>query len=293
MVTWKAERSAELAAASTQASGDVWAVPKRLQTLAELQIARGRYAEADRVYDRAAAFIDSMIGKASTVLEKTAVITASSQIYAQHFSLIADHFDNPSKAYSIVEQVRGRVAADLLAAGSVSTQAAKGTERMISQLRLKLMAARSTDQVRALRDQIFMTEQARWVSSGVTILTRSADPVGIAQVQRALAPSAVLLEYVVTDPNSYCLIISRTGSRIVRLDGKARIEPLVTAYLKAVKCKSPALAEARGLYDALFALYGRLRKREPSSSYVTAHCIWCHSTPSESCQAAISRRLEP
>ena len=165
---------------------------------------------------------------------------------------IADHFDNPSKAYAIVEQVRGRVAADLLAAGSVSTQAAKRTERTISQLRLKLMAARSTDQVRALRDQIFMTEQTRWVSPGVSVLkTRSREPVGIAQVQQALAPSAVLLEYVVTDPNSYCLTISRTGSRIVRLDGKARIEPLVTAYLKAVKAKSPALAEARGLYDAL------------------------------------------
>src|SRR5437870_4666183 len=38
----KAERCAELAAASTQASGDVWAVPQRLQTLAQLQVARGR-----------------------------------------------------------------------------------------------------------------------------------------------------------------------------------------------------------------------------------------------------------
>src|SRR5205085_7005407 len=58
----KAERSAELAAASTQTSGDVWAVPQRLQALAELQVAQGRYAEADRVYDRAEAFLDSIIG---------------------------------------------------------------------------------------------------------------------------------------------------------------------------------------------------------------------------------------
>ncbi len=42
------------------------------------------------VYDRAEAFLDSMIGNASTVLEQTAVITASSQIYSQHFALIAD-----------------------------------------------------------------------------------------------------------------------------------------------------------------------------------------------------------
>ena len=248
----KAERSAELAAASTQASGDVWAVPQHLQVLAELQIARGRYAEADRVYDRAEAFLDAMIGNVSTVLEKTAVITASSQIYSQHFALIADHFNDPQKAYAIIEQVRGRAAADLLAAGSVAPAGAKRTERAISQLRLKLMAARSTDEVRSLRDQIFMTEQTRWITPGVSVLkTKSRETVGLEQIQQALAPSAVLLEYVIADPSSYCLTISRSGSRIVRLGSKAQIEPLVAAYLKAVKAKLPAVPEARSLYDAL------------------------------------------
>src|ERR1700733_4418526 len=89
----KAERYAELASASKQASGDLWAVPQRLQTLAEIQVARGRYEEADRVYDRAEDFLDSLIGNASTVIEKTAVITASSQIYSQHFALIANKFN--------------------------------------------------------------------------------------------------------------------------------------------------------------------------------------------------------
>ncbi len=107
----KAERSAELAAGSTQASGDVWAVPQRLQALAELHVARGRYAEADRVYERAEAFLDAMIGNVSTVLEKTAVITASSQIYSRHFALIAEHFNNPQKAYAIIEQVAETAAA--------------------------------------------------------------------------------------------------------------------------------------------------------------------------------------
>ncbi len=180
----KAERSAELATASTQASGDVWAVPQRLQELAELQVARGRYAEADRVYDRAEAFLDAMIGNVSTVLEKTAVITASSQIYSRHFALIAEHFNNPQKAYAIIEQVRGRVAADLLAAGSVAPAGAKSAERAISQLRLKLMAARSTNEVRSLRDQIFMMEQTRWVTPGVSVLkTKPRETVGLEQIQ--------------------------------------------------------------------------------------------------------------
>ena len=248
----KAERSAELAAESIQASGNLWAVPQRLQAVAELQVARARYDEADRVYERAEAFIDAMIGNVSTVLEKTAIITASSQIYSQHFSLIAQQFNSPQKAYSIIEQVRGRVAADLLAAGSISTAAAKNTERTISQLRLKLMAARPTEEVLRLRDQIFMTEQARWVTPGVNVFqAKGPEPVAIEQVQQTLRPSTVLLEYVLADPNSYCLTISQSISRIVRLPGKAQIEPLVGAYLKTVKGKLPALAEARALYDAL------------------------------------------
>ena len=104
------------------------------------------------------------------------------------------------------------------------------------------MAARSTDEVRSLRDQIFMMEQTRWVTPGVSVLkTKSRETVGLEQIQQALAPSAVLLEYVIADPSSYCLTISRSGARIVRLDSKARIEPLVAAYLKAVKAKLPAI----------------------------------------------------
>jgi CHAT domain-containing protein len=248
----KAERSAELVAEFTQASGDVWAVPQRLQAVAELQIAHGRYAEADRIYDRAEAFVDSMIGRFSTVLEKTAVITASSQIYSQHFALIANQFNDPRKAYNIIEQVRGRAVADLLAAGLATPSGAKTAERTISQLRLKLMAARSTDDVRSLRDQIFMKEQARWITPGASVLkTKSHEAVEMEQIQQALAPSAVLLEYVIANPNSYCLTISRTGSRIVRLASKAQIEALVASYLNAVKAKLPAISEARSLYDAL------------------------------------------
>jgi CHAT domain-containing protein len=248
----KAEHSAELAAESSQASGDLWAVPQRLQTLAELQIARARYGEAADVYDRAEAFVDSMIGKATTVLEKTAIITASSHIYSEHFSLIANHFNNPRKAFGIIEQARGRVATDLLVSGLTSTPASKSTERAISQLRLKLMAARSADQLHTLRDQIFMAEQGRWVTPGVSVLkTRSAEPVEIEQLQRTLAPSVLFLEYVLADPTSYCLVISHDALRIVRLRGKTAVEGLIAAYLRTVKAKDPAIAEARALYEAL------------------------------------------
>jgi CHAT domain-containing protein len=248
----QAERLAELAATSTQESGDAWAVPQRLQTLADLQISRGEYANADRVLDRAGSFIDGMIGNYSGIFEKTALIRAASDLYAKHFALVADKFNDPTRAYDIVEQVRGRVLTDLLLSGSTSSDQSKKHEHELSEMRLKLMAAHSSSDVRRLREQIFVAEQARWAAPGVSILKRrSNDSVGLSTLEHALSPSALLLEYVISEPRSYCLAISRSGARIVALGSSHYVEALALAYLKAVKAKQPAMVEGRRLYDAL------------------------------------------
>ena len=211
----KAQHFAALAAASTQSCGDIWSVPERLQALAEIEIRQGAYSEADRDYNRAAAFVDSTIGNLSGVLDKTALIKASSELYSQHFCLMAQHFKNPAKAFSIIEQVRGRITTDLLMAGSVTPEEARRQERTISQLQLKLTAARSTAEVSSIRDQIFMAEQSRWITPDVSILkARAHASIGLDRVEGSLSPSSVILEYVVGDPHSYCLVISHGGSRI-------------------------------------------------------------------------------
>jgi len=46
-----------------------------------------------------------------------------------------------------------------------------------------------------------MTEQARSINPGVSVLkSKSRETVGLEQIQRALSPSAALLEYVIADP---------------------------------------------------------------------------------------------
>jgi len=248
----KAEQFAKLVVESTQTSGRTWSIPQRLQTLAELQISQGKYADAEATYDRAGAFVDSMIGTFPSVIDKTALIRASSEIYSQHVSLVAERLHDPKKAYSIVEQVRGRVTTDLLMAGSVTSDEARRTERRIAQLRLKLRDVRSASEVRRIGDQIFTVEQSRWVTPEISILkARSHGTVGIDLLQHGLRGSEVILEYVVADPHSYCLVISRSNVRIVTLAGKQQIEVLIAAYLKAARAKQPAFAEARHLYDAL------------------------------------------
>lgn len=250
----KATELATLAATATQESGDAWSVPRRLETVALLDIKQGKYHEADSMFDRASAFVDALIGNYSSVLQKTAIIKASSDLYAQHFALVAEHLKNPAKAYSIIEQVRGRITTDLLTAGAVASPQAKKDQHAISALRLKLASARSTAEVRRIRDQIFLVEQSQWITPEINILkAQSHESIGMDRIQKSVLPSAAILEYVIADPKSYCLVIANSGAQIVPLAPKKVIDGLVASYLKAVKAKTPAHAEARRLYDVLLA----------------------------------------
>jgi len=47
-------------------------------------------------------------------LGKTALIKGVGDLYEKHFGLIAEHGGDPTKAFSVVEQARGRVMTDLL-----------------------------------------------------------------------------------------------------------------------------------------------------------------------------------
>jgi len=50
-----------------------------------------------------------------------------------------------------------------------------------------------------------------------------------------LKPGQLMLEYVMAEPRSYCLVISRNHVRIVPLAGRNTIEKLIAAYLKTLK----------------------------------------------------------
>lgn len=259
----KAEHFAGLALDSTQASGDLWSVPQRLKTLAEVEVREGKYADADDAYDRASVFVDSLVGNYTSVLEKTAVLTAASDIYAEHFSLVAGQLHQLPRAYAIVEQVRGRILADLLLSGSTRSSDAANEERAIARLRIKLLAPTPPRDVQRIRDQIFLAEQSRWITPDISILkAQSRETIGIARVQQSLSPSTVILEYVVADPKSYCLIITRSGARIAELPARQKIDALAEAYLKAVKMKQAADVEGRRLYDALLQPISEAKQKE-------------------------------
>jgi CHAT domain-containing protein len=114
------------------------------------------------------------------------------------------------------------------------------------------MAARNTSDVMKLRKDIFMAEQVRWTNLGVSINhVDAADRIDLRTVQGEIAPAEAVLEFVVGEPRSYCLVITHTSARLIELAGRKHVERLVTSYLGAVKAKRSAVAEAKALYAAI------------------------------------------
>jgi CHAT domain-containing protein len=248
----EAEVLARRAAESAQAGGYIPQIPKFLNILAQIQVSRKEYIEADQTYDRAATIQDLMIGNANNTLGKTALIKGVGDLYEKHFSLIAEHGDDPAKAFSVVEQARGRVMTDLLISGNKTSPESLAAEKNLARLRLQLIDAHSEKDVERLRDEIFLAEQFRSVTPEVGILkVRMHQAVTAQQLQGNLSNSEALLEYVVDDPDSYCLVITRTSMRISKLIGKHELSSLVVRYLSKLKSKERADDEGRHLYDVL------------------------------------------
>jgi CHAT domain-containing protein len=241
-----------------QASGEIDKLPEQLRTLAALKSSGGRFLQADRIYDKAEAFVDAAIYSDPAILDKTTWINSTGEMYVQHFALLADHLGNTAKAFSVIEQVRGRVTTDLLVGGARSSATAMENERAISQAQLALRSANTPADIRRVSDRLFFLEQKRWITPEVSILkARARSRIPLAMVQRTLSGEAVILEYVLGNPNSYCLVITRGTAQIVRLGSRKQIEDLVAEYLESVKSrKGETQGDAHQLYEMLMSPLG-------------------------------------
>jgi CHAT domain-containing protein len=247
-----AEALARNALNTLERAGVLSSLPVRLDALAQVLIAEKKYAEADAIYDHAASIQDALIGKADSMIVKTALITGADQLYSHHFALIADHFNNPEEAYNVLEQGRSRGIVDLLLSGGSTSPQAVSIEQTISKLRLKLATMQNGEGVPRVREAIFLAEQQRAVNPDLTILsTHRFKPIQLKTIQQCLRPSEVVLEYVVAEPSSYALAITRTSKQIIELPGRKTIENLVEDYRKAVHTGTSAAKEAHALYEAL------------------------------------------
>jgi len=246
--------------AASQRLGDRYYVPRDLTVLADLKARRGQSTEAEGLYEQAEDVIEGMLVTVDEPYWNSSLAGSKSQTYLQHFELVAKTGD-ASNAFRVLERVRGRTLAwalkDKKSFPNSESEQTASSETEVSSLQRQLMQENDSSKRQQLLDQLFEYERRisfAWIKDEVSSQRLPVQPASLRTVEQDLKPNEVLLEYVLDDPNSFCLSITRSGTHLRQLvAGRKQIEELTHAYIDEVRAKASGTEVSHQLYDSLIA----------------------------------------
>jgi CHAT domain-containing protein len=160
-------------------------------------------------------------------------------------------------AFAIIERARGRTVADMLRRHDadppqdVNTMAGK-----LAGVQAELLETTDARRRNMLLDTLEEDEEELGYLDALNpIAHRGAEHAAdLPTIQRSLGPHETVLEYVLADPESFCLAFDPSTVAIVKLPaGKQQIESTISSYLASISSGHPAHEDAQRLYSVLLA----------------------------------------
>jgi CHAT domain-containing protein len=188
---------------------------------------------------------------------ESTLVGAMSSVYLGDFALAAAQRD-AAGAFNILERVRGRTAADMLRNHTwapYESTSSRELEGQLSRLQVRLMRSNDASERGELLDDIVEVEERLSYNRDPVdrhSLRMSTHPIPLRLAQDMLRPDEALLEYVLTEPNAFCLTVTHDHSGIVFLPvGRKKLEALVSGYLSAIEEQKPTAEGGKQLYSLL------------------------------------------
>ena len=248
------------AVAAVRELEDRYHLPEDLTLLADLESRKGNVKRSGELYSEATDVIDALLVNLNTDQLKGSLISQLSDAYVGHFRLVATKLLDSRRAFEIIENARGRELSDNLRGDSKSLASADertiGAVRDINRIQIALLHATSPTERSVLLDLLFGEEQrlasVRNRNPGLNSNARRFKPVPVADFQRSLHSDAIVLEYVLDEPVSFCLRITPSDIAVIPLTaGQKRIETLVDEYLDAVRSRNSERSSSQELFAVL------------------------------------------
>jgi tetratricopeptide (TPR) repeat protein len=239
-------------------AGDRLLLPATLAEAGRISAAMGKLRTADRFFEEATDIASGVIASVPTMMAKDEFIASLDELYLDHFRLHAKMRDTAG-AFRVLEQARGRAVVDALQRGGSAarplTARLTEPEKRIARLQLQLMRSRDKAERRRLLSALERSEEEVYpalVARDDRSSAKPSQPVTLAGLQRDLPTGHAVLEYLLAEPRSYCLFVTRDRSAIIEIPGKAEISKGVDAHLSAIERRSDLSQPGRKLFDALF-----------------------------------------
>ena len=235
--------------ANKQIPDELYFLPRNLSIKARILARMGRIRESNTLYQKGADLIDSLLAHAPTANVERELITSMEQVYAGYFdSLCAQN--KFAEAFRTIEKARGRFEAQSLEhVEATPPRPASDLDQKLVRLNLALLNTDDPAKRATIVDQIGETE-GRLPSEFLEGRT-AMNPVSLAQLQTDLGPQQVLVEYVLDDPRSYALSVTRTAVSRYILPSKQILEQEAHDYRSSVTQRRPDVALGQKLFQQL------------------------------------------
>jgi CHAT domain-containing protein len=256
----QAERYATAAERETEALDDRYHLPEDLALMADLAAASGRTRGADSLYRRAEDVTEGLLVSLPSRQVESSLIGGLSNIYVGHFRLVAGRLNNVPEGFRILESARGRAIADQLRSGaplrSPDDRITQAARKELNRLQIELLHATSPEERGRLLERLFDTEQVLAPTgesnTGLQKAALRANPVTMRALQDSLSLSEAVLEYVLDDPQSFCLYVTRDRAGLSPLPAsREEVGKLVAAYREEISGRLPSTTSAARLYSVL------------------------------------------
>ena len=242
----------------TTARHDGYSLPQRFSRLAEIYVKRGRISEANSLYDQITDIIEGLLINSPSPYAKSSLIDWLSDIFTSHFKLVVNQLNDPDQARTILERARGRTLAEairnnLIEPSSDSSNALMPSKEL-SSLNSRLLEARTAVERKDLLDRLFVAEQrmAPAIAQRNSYFQHAVSrPASLRSIQAALKPGEVLLEFLLSEPQSFCLQITQKELISHKLPGRSAIDTWIDEYLYRVRRKEMATEISRKLFAEL------------------------------------------
>jgi len=253
-----AEARATQGLAASQQTGDRYYVPRNLTMLADLKARRGNFAEANALYEQAEDVIEGMLISVDEPYWNSSVAAAMSETYLRHFELVTKNGDAHG-AFAVLERVRGRTLAwalkDRKAQPATESDQTAALEGDVAGLQARLMQTNGAPEREQLLDNLVEYERRlglAWTREDVPNRRLPVQPAALTNVENDLRPDEVLLEYVLDDPISFCIAVTRRGAHVQALPiGRKEVGKLAEQFVDEVRAKGAGVETSKRLFRAL------------------------------------------
>lgn len=237
--------------ANTHIPDELYLVPRDLLLKAQILEKLGRANQAEEYYGKGITLVDAMIRRAPTVNIQRYLLTEMSDIYSGYFASLCLH-RRYDEALQVLERVRGRLEVEAIKHHeSQPVHTPTPEERRLAQLNIALVNSDDPKWRSNLMDEIYRAELD--ISPSRLIDDSVSHPVNVRQLQQTLSPAQLVIEYVLAEPNSYALAITKNGVQSYRLRDKTTLEAEATKYRDEIRARAADPALARLLYTELLS----------------------------------------